>query len=210
MRVCRNLPKRGTSCTMYFNTSFNIPKDNPVLNTIYKEYCEYNGHYLVGNDGTVHNRSKQLKTYQNNSGYVCIKLSNGGVKKHKLIHRMVAETFIANPDSKPEVNHIDGDKLNNNVCNLEWVTSSENKRHAFDTGLKVYNIPSKGKKLGTSSKYHNVGWDSARNKWKAHVRHENKNHFPKRFNSEEEAALHVNWILDQLGLTDRPRNNINS
>lgn len=53
----------------------------------------------------------------------------------KMIHRLVAETFIPNPDGKPQVNHIDGNRLNNNVDNLEWVTNAENTRHAYRTGL---------------------------------------------------------------------------
>lgn len=51
------------------------------------------------------------------------------------IHRLVAETFILNPLGKPCVNHIDGNKLNNNVNNLEWVTISENTMHAYKNGL---------------------------------------------------------------------------
>ena len=167
---------------------------------------DYNGYYLIGDNGTISNRTKELKTFINNSGYVCIKLTNGGVKKHRLIHRLVADLFIENPDDKREVNHIDGNKLNNNVCNLEWVTSSENKAHAKAEGLWVYNKPKTGIKIGNTSKYHNVTWDRARKKWKASVFHNNKPHKQKRFETEEEAALHVNWILDELKLTDRPRN----
>ena len=177
-----------------------------MLNITYKEIEDYNGYYLVGNNGTISNRSKQLKSYINNSGYECIKFTNGGVRKHRLIHRLVAEAFVSNPDNKKEVNHIDGNKLNNNAYNLEWVTSSENKQHAIATGLKVYNLPSLGLKLSSTSKYHNVGYDKSRNKWIASVRHNGKSYFQKRFVTEEEAALHVNWILDELNLSDRPRN----
>jgi hypothetical protein len=64
-----------------------------------------------------------------------ISLANND-RKYFLIHRLVAQTFIPNPENKPEVNHKDGNKHNCYYKNLEWVTPSENKQHAFDTGLK--------------------------------------------------------------------------
>ena len=70
-------------------------------------------------------------------GYKYLHLSKAGVRTTLKIHRLVALNFIDNPENKPEVNHKDGDKTNNNVANLEWATSSENKQHAVDTGLKI-------------------------------------------------------------------------
>lgn len=57
-------------------------------------------------------------------------------KNQAYIHRLVAETFLSNTEDKPTVNHIDGDKSNNNVLNLEWATFSENNQHAYDSNLK--------------------------------------------------------------------------
>jgi hypothetical protein len=168
----------------------------------------YENLYQVSNLGYVTNGRKVLKTYRINSGYECLKLHKEGNVRSFLLHRLVAENFCSNPHNKPEVNHIDGNKANCAALNLEWMTSSENKQHAIATGLKVYNMPSKGKKLSNKSKYHNVVWDSSRSKWVGVVRHEKKNHYQKRFDTEEQAALHVNWILDTLGLNDRPRNHV--
>ena len=63
-------------------------------------------------------------------------ISNNGKRQRRLVHRLVAEFFIPNPLNKPQVNHRDGIKFNNFVENLEWVTQSENERHAVATGLK--------------------------------------------------------------------------
>ena len=57
-----------------------------------------------------------------------------GLRQSKSIHRMVAEAFLPNPENKPCVNHKDGDKMNNHVSNLEWVTHKENTRHAMASG----------------------------------------------------------------------------
>lgn len=81
---------------------------------------------IVGPKGTV------LKAANNNSGYPFVAI--GGVCK--TVHRIVATTFIPNPENKRCVNHKDGNKLNNAVDNLEWCSHSENHRHAFRLGLK--------------------------------------------------------------------------
>lgn len=181
-----------------------------MLNITYKEIYNFNGKYFISVDGVISNRDKPMKSYIINSGYAAIKLTVKGKRFSKLVHRLVAEHFIPNPENKKEVNHIDGNKLNNNVCNLEWVTSSENKQHALATGLKEYNFPTKGIKLSSKSKYHNVGYDKFRDKWRAAIRLDGKTYHQKRFDTEEEAALHVNWALDELNISDRPRNVISN
>lgn len=73
----------------------------------------------------------------NKDGYVYLAFRENGFQKNSYVHRLVANTFISNPLNKPFVNHMDGDKQNNNHSNLEWVTSAENNRHARETGLSV-------------------------------------------------------------------------
>jgi hypothetical protein len=93
--------------------------------------------YFISNDGKVMREKTQriLKPYLT-GGYEEVTLYIHGRKRiHGRIHIMVAETFIPNHENKPYVNHKDGNKLNNNVENLEWVTPKENSEHASDTGL---------------------------------------------------------------------------
>lgn len=162
--------------------------------------------YWVSPEGEIHNGKKLLRPYKINSGYLCVDLVNEAGKHKFLIHRLVAAAYIPNIDNKPIVNHKDGDKTNSKVENLEWCTNSENILHARKSGLNPYNLPTLGIKKGNSSKYANVIYDKARNKWIGVIRHNNKNYMQKRFNTEIEAALHVNYIIDVLGLTDRIKN----
>ena len=85
---------------------------------------------------TQNRKPKILNTHVANIGYLCVDLKFGDNWKQKHIHRLIAEAFIPNPDNKPTVNHIDGNKLNNNISNLEWNTYSENNKHAVDNGLR--------------------------------------------------------------------------
>jgi len=83
----------------------------------------------------------------NSRGYFNVCLCNQGSKNMISVHRVIALTFIPNPDNKPEVNHKDGNKTNNEVSNLEWCTGSENMNHAYRTGLQK---PSENQKTATS------------------------------------------------------------
>ena len=93
--------------------------------------------YAVSNLGRVKSKKtgKLLKSYQTR-GYLRVSLYNDAGRKCKLVHRLVAEAFIPNPDNKSDVNHINGCKTDANACNLEWATASENMSHAHSNGLR--------------------------------------------------------------------------
>lgn len=95
----------------------------------------FEGYHTICPTGKVYNKKGvELKGRANNSGYLLISLYKKGYRKANTIHRLVALHFIPNPDNLPQVNHKDGDKLNNHVYNLEWVTNSENSKHFFKYG----------------------------------------------------------------------------
>lgn len=85
------------------------------------------------------NRVKILKPSITTTWYYFVNLYKHWIVRSKMIHRLVALTFIPNPENKPQVNHKDWNKLNNSLENLEWVTSSENVQHAWNTGLRKIN-----------------------------------------------------------------------
>ena len=118
-----------------------------TVNEVWKAIQGENHVYEVSNCGRVRraeyiNRQGQIKpshviaTFPNTSGYLRTNLNIDGKVKGYFVHRLVAELFVENPEGKPFVNHIDGNKLNNNANNLEWCTRSENERHAWKIGLK--------------------------------------------------------------------------
>ena len=109
----------------------------------------YEGLYEVNKLGIIrgvlrfvkHKNNKKLvrpiiiRQWQNPKGYWRVGLSKNGTRKKHAVHRILCEAFIKNPHGKQYVNHIDGNKQNNDLLNLEWVTPVENSKHAMDMGF---------------------------------------------------------------------------
>ena len=96
--------------------------------------------YMISNKGRLKNKSGRImKTTYDKHGYERLTLNCKGVSKTVKIHKLVADAFLIKPENAEVVNHIDGNKKNNFLENLEWVTQSENLSHAIRTGLKKIN-----------------------------------------------------------------------
>ena len=93
--------------------------------------------YYIDENGNIYDRNKKLmkSKWVDNTGYYQIVLRKDKKKHHVRIHRLMALQFIPNPDNLPQVNHKDGNKLNNSVDNLEWVSNSDNTKHGYDNKL---------------------------------------------------------------------------
>lgn len=106
---------------------------------IYKDIPNYESLYQVSNLGNIKNitTGKILKTFLNKYGYLQVTLCKNNKTKLFRVHRLVASSFIDNPSNKTQVNHINGDKKDNRVDNLEWCTGSENIRHSYKNRLQI-------------------------------------------------------------------------
>lgn len=150
------------------------------MEEIWKDIKGYENYYQVSNFGRVRSldrevnaniknnkkvikKGKILKCAKDTDGYNTITLSIYNKKRNRKICRLVAETFIPNPNNLPQVNHIDGNKSNDNIENLEWVTASENIIHAVKTGL--INRQQFWKKVGQYDENNNLIriWDNIKN-----------------------------------------------
>ena len=137
----------------------------------WKDIEDYEGRYQISNLGRVKSLKRKtfryiressiiMKPLKGDGRYFQISLWKNGKDKKMYIHRLVGIYFIPNPDNKPQVNHTDGNRLNNHVKNLEWSTGSENIKHAFDTGLiteeHIRNMSLKSSKISRKFSDHDI------------------------------------------------------
>lgn len=97
----------------------------------------FDGRYQISSDGKVFSANGLRKTEISKQGYERVSLWKNGKGKHFSIHRLVADAFIPNPNHLEMVNHKDGNKLNNDVSNLEWCNASQNMKHAYNNNLVI-------------------------------------------------------------------------
>lgn len=148
-----------------------------------------------------HKNKEFVRPYLNNKGYLCINLYKNS-KVHKFqIHRLIATFFIPNPLGLDEVNHIDGNPLNNAIANLEWCTHKQNIQHAWDTGLcKNRHACASVKRKGSTSIYKGVSWSKGRQRWCVYVTFDKKRFGIGRFKDEIEAAKAYDTFIIGKGL----------
>src|SRR5699024_2384349 len=137
---------------------------------------DFEGIYEVSNHGRVKSLSRKINTGRggyrilpeiiktlktDKDGYLETSLSKNGLKKHVSIHRLVAEAFLHNPENKEQVNHKDGDKKNNHVSNLEWVTAQENQTHKKEVLRNHGSKPNKPR---------GASWNKEKRKWQSKIK----------------------------------------
>lgn len=187
------------------------------MTEIWKDILNYEDQYQVSNLGSIRSKDRVVNTKGNATrlvkgsvkklcvnrrGYAITALSKPNTKLWTAtVHQLVAQAFIPNFVKGTEINHIDGNKLNNSVSNLEESNSSHNQLHAVRTGLRP--------KVGQSI-YRNVTYiknPRAVKRWAGSIRHAGKSSYGwKTFMTEIEAAKHVDALLDSIGDTERTRN----
>lgn len=123
-----------------------IPDIEIIDGEIWRDIKDYDGLYQISNfirikrltrmvkssyGSMAEKKEKILRQQKSNNGYIGVSLEKNNKSRFCSVHRLVAKTFISNTENKPDVNHIDGNKHNNNISNLEWVTKSENTIHSI-------------------------------------------------------------------------------
>lgn len=161
---------------------------------IFKEIDGYEGNYLISNYSNVYSikkgKLKIMKPFKAARGYIIIDLSINGNRKSHYLHRLMALHFIENPNNYPDVNHIDHDKTNNNLSNLEWVNTRENVSHDII-------------KKNNSDKLLGASWYPPYNKYRSRIRIENKNIHLGYFNTKEEAQQAYINKLKEYNLSNK-------
>ena len=183
---------------------------------IWKDIKDYEDLYEVSNHGNIRSKDhivpckggktrlvkgKLRKQQYNPKGYAVAVLSKENKLKTFTVHQLVAQAFIPGFIKGTEINHEDGNKANPRLDNLEVSNPTHNQLHAVRIGL----VPKQG-----ISQYRNVSYISnprAKSRWAGSIRHNGKSCFGwKTFMTEEEAARHVDALLDSIGDTQRLRN----
>ena len=136
-----------------------------MLKEVWKSISGYEQLYEISNLGRVKSLPRLIKARNPfiskeyirkpvlyNNGYLCIRLSKDGFVKNHSLHRLIATEFLNKLDESYEVNHIDGNKLNNSLDNLEWVTKADNQKHAHKLGLNKSNFKPMFEELNGNSK----------------------------------------------------------
>ena len=127
---------------------------------IWKDIKGYEGLYRVSNSGEIYSIRKnnkkilKMKHWLDKDGYHTVKLCKNKKQKQYRVHRLVAEMFVENTNNLPQVNHLDGNKDNNNVLNLEWITLRNNIIHGYKIGL--YRTGSK--RCNSKLEEHEIKW----------------------------------------------------
>jgi len=131
-----------------------------LKNEIWKDIKGYESLYQISNYGRLKSLIKKekiiiIKLIHDKKNYLNYTLHKNGRTKSEKIHRLVAEAFIPNSENKPQINHINGIKTDNRVCNLEWCTNSENQIHAYKNGLEKPRFKRKVKQYDLNGNYIN-------------------------------------------------------
>jgi hypothetical protein len=145
--VCNNKKENAFNSKWEYLHENNCDLEDEIWKNV-KEIEPYADDYLISNKGRIKNKNGKISEGRIQNGY-----NVGYIGKNitrKLVHILVAKIFIPNPENKPCINHIDGNKRNNCVTNLEWNTYSENTQHAFDTNLNSHSIKVKVTNVNTN------------------------------------------------------------
>ena len=136
---------------------------------------DYENEYQINKNGKIKSKKRNIiRKPSNDCGYLRICLNKNGKKKFYLIHRLLSIQFIDNPNKYELVDHIDNNKLNNDLENLRWINKSGNCRNRI---IK-----------NSSSKYRGVSWNKGHKKWRADIRIDGKSKHLGYFTNEEEAS----------------------